>query len=93
MGTDAISGLWWLAASCHTVAKNRSSEVLLYLLGAVFAGILCSDRFTAYFKYHKGAAQLRWAHLKRNILGIQEFAKTKEAERFCRDALALYARL
>ena len=34
-----------------------------------------------------------WAHLKRNILGIQEFAKTTDAQRFCRDALALYARL
>jgi hypothetical protein len=31
--------------------------------------------------------------LKRNILGIQEFAKTTDAQRFCRDALALYARL
>jgi transposase len=88
--------LWALVARrfvFYTVARNRSSEVLLHLLGAVFAGILCSDRFTAYFKYHKGAAQLCWAHLKRNILGIQDFAKTKEAERFCRDALALYARL
>jgi hypothetical protein len=31
--------------------------------------------------------------LKRNILGIQDFAKTTDAQRFCRDALALYARL
>ena len=88
--------LWALVARSfvfYTVAKNRSSKVLLHLLGAVFAGILCSDRFSAYFKYHKGTAQLCWAHLKRNILGMRDFAKTKEAERFCRDALALYARL
>src|SRR5438874_694432 len=64
-----------------------------HLMGAVFAGILCSGRFSAYFKYHKGLSQLCWAHLKRNILGIQEFAKTTDAQRFCRDALALYARL
>jgi transposase len=88
--------LWALVARrfvFYTVAKNRGSEVLLYLLGAVFAGILCSDRFSAYFKYHKGLAQLCWAHLKRDILGIRDFAKTTDAERFCRNALALYARL
>ena len=88
--------LWALVAPSfvfYMVAKTRSSEVLMHLLGAVFAGILCSDRFSAYFKYHKGLAQLCWAHLKRNILGIQDFAKTTDAQRFCRDALALYARL
>jgi transposase len=88
--------LWALVARnfvFYTVAKTRSSAVLIHLLGAVFAGILCSDRFSAYFKYHKGLSQLCWAHLKRNILGIQDFAKTTDAQRFCRDALALYARL
>ena len=76
----------------YTVARTRSSEVLIHLLGPVFAGILCSDRYS-YFKYQKGRAQLCWAHLKRDILGIRDFAKTTEAERFARDALALYARL
>ena len=88
--------LWVLVARgfvFFTVAKTRSSEVLIHLLGAVFAGILCHDRFSAYFKYHQGLAQLCWAHLKRNILGIQDFAKTTDAQRFCRDALALYASL
>jgi len=88
--------IWALVARhfvFYTVATTRSSEVLIHLLGAVFAGILCSDRYGAYFKYHKGLAQLCWAHLKRDILGIQDFAKTTDAERFCRDALALYASL
>ena len=88
--------MWALVASnfvFYTIQKKRSSEVLIHLLGAVFAGILCSDRFSAYFKYHKGLAQLCWAHLKRDILGIQDFAKTTDAEQFSRDALALYARL
>jgi transposase len=88
--------LWAFVASLYvvyTVAKTRSSQVLLQLLGAVFAGILCSDRFVAYLKYHQGRAQFCWAHLKRNILGILDFAKTSEVERFCRDALALHARL
>ena len=56
-------------------------------------GLGRSMTVAAYFKYHQGTAQLCWAHLKRNILGLRDFAKTKEAERFCRDALALYARL
>ena len=88
--------LWALVASqfaVYTIAKTRSSEVLIQLLGAVFSGILCSDRFSAYFKYHKGLAQLCWSHLKRDMLGIQDFAKTSDAERFSRDALALYASL
>jgi transposase len=33
------------------------------------------------------------AHFKRNILGALQIAKTTDAERFCRDALALHARL
>ena len=88
--------LWALVASSFvffTVAASRSSQVLVHLLEAVFPGILCSDRFGAYLKYHKGRAQFCWAHLKRDLLGIQEFARTTDAERFCRDALALVARL
>lgn len=88
--------LWALVAGSFvffTVAASRSSQVLIHLLGTVFAGILCSDRFGAYLKYHKGRAQFCWAHLKRDLLGILEFARTTAAERFCRDALALTARL
>ena len=88
--------LWALVASnfvLYKVAATRGAEVLTQLLGSVFAGILCSDRCPSYLKYHKGAAQFCWAHFKRNILGAQEIAKTSDAERFCRDALALHARL
>ena len=88
--------LWALVAGSFvffTVAASRSSKVLIHLLGTVFAGILCSDRFGAYLKYHKGRAQFCWAHLKRDLLGIQQFARSTDAERFCRNALALTARL
>jgi transposase len=44
-------------------------------------------------EYHKGEEQFCWAHFKRNILGVLEIGKTNDAERFCRDALALHARL
>jgi transposase len=77
----------------YTVAATRGSDVLIRLLGAVFQGILCSDRFSAYLKYHAGKAQFCWAHLKRNLLGIVEFTKSSAVERFCRDALAEHARL
>jgi transposase len=88
--------LWALVAASFvffTVAASRSSKVLIHLLGTVFPGILCSDRFGAYLKYHKGRAQFCWAHLKRDLLGILEFTRTTGAERFCRNALALTARL
>ena len=88
--------LWvFLAAQyvVYTIETTRSSAVLIRLLGAAFQGILCSDRFSAYSKYHKGRAQYCWAHLKRNILGVLELTKNNEVEQFCRDALAGHARL
>lgn len=77
----------------YTVAPTRGSQVLIHLLGAVFRGVLCSDRFSAYLKYHSGKAQFCWAHLKRNLREIVEFTKSCAVERFCRDALAEHARL
>lgn len=88
--------LWVLVANMYVVfriATTRKAEVLVALLGRAFAGILCSDRCPSYAKYHNGRLQYCWAHFKRNILGAQELARTTEAERFCRDALALHARL
>jgi transposase len=88
--------LWALVAAefvFYKIALTRGAEVLVQLLGAVFEGILCSDRCPSYVKYHKGEGQFCWAHFKRNILGVQQVAKTTDAERFCRDALALHARL
>jgi transposase len=88
--------LWALVATSfvfYKIALTRGAEVLVQMLGEVFAGILCSDRCPTYVKYHKGEGQFCWAHFKRNILGALEIAKTTEAERFCRDALALHARL
>lgn len=88
--------LWALVASSfvfYKVTATRGAEVLVALLGEVFAGILCCDRYVGYTAYHKGTAQFCWAHFKRNVLGAQEMGKSTDAERFCRDALALHARL
>lgn len=88
--------LWAMVAPMFVVygiATTRAADVLVALLGAVFAGVLCSDRWRPYQTYHRGALQFCWAHFKRNVLGARDLAKTTEAERFCRDALALHARL
>jgi len=88
--------IWALVAQqfvFYVVASTRGAEVLVSLLGAVFRGILCSDRWVVYLSYHSGRMQLCWAHLKRNILGIAEYARSPSAQQFCRDALAIVARL
>jgi transposase len=82
--------LWALVASSFvffTVAASRSSQVLVHLLGTVFPGILCSDRFGAYLKYHKGRAQFCWAHLKRGYpLGPAGYPRVCPYDR-CRTVL------
>jgi hypothetical protein len=88
--------IWALVARqfvFYVVASTRGAEVLVSLLGAVFRGILCNDRWAVYLTYHSGRMQLCWAHLKRNILGIAEYARSPAAQQFCRDALAIVARL
>ena len=70
----------WIFVACtfiyFQVAKSRSSKVLVDVLGKVYKGILCVDRWGAYTKYHKGLFQICWAHLKRDFLGV---LKTGEA--------------
>ena len=88
--------LWAVVAPLfvvYRIATTRAADVLVALLGDVFAGVLCSDRWRPYQTYHRGDLQFCWAHFKRNVLGALDLAKTTEAERFCRDALALHARL
>jgi transposase len=88
--------LWALVAAqfvVYRIATTRAADVLIALLGDTFPGVLCSDRWRPYQTYHQGPLQFCWAHIKRNLLSAQELAKTTEASRFCRDALALQARL
>jgi transposase len=88
--------IWALVANqfvFYVVASSRGAEVLVSLLGAIFRGILCSDRWVVYLTYHSGRMQLCWPHLKRNILGIADYARSPSARQFCRDALAIVARL
>jgi transposase len=88
--------IWTLVAAqfvFYVVSATRGAEVLVALLGTVFRGILCCDRWVVYLTYHSGRMQLCWAHLKRNILGIADCARSRSAQQFCRDALAILARL
>ena len=75
--------LWIFVASTFIyfqVAKNRSSKVLEDVLGKVYKGILCVDRWGAYTKYHKGLFQICWAHLKRDFLGILKIGQATQSE-------------
>lgn len=62
------------------VAKSRSSKVLVDVLGKVYKGILCVDRWGAYTKYHKGVFQICWAHLKRDFLGILKVGQATQSD-------------
>jgi transposase len=89
--------IWALVANrfvFYVVASTRGAEVLVSLLGSVFRGILCNDRWVVYLTYHStGRMQLCWAHLKRNLLGIADYARSPSSRQFCRDALAIVARV
>jgi transposase len=79
--------LWIFVASTFIyfkVAKSRSSDVLVDVLGKVYKGILCVDRWGAYTKYHKGLFQICWAHLKRDFLGVLKIGEATHSE----DAIA-----
>jgi transposase len=62
------------------VAKTRSSQVLVDVLGKVYKGILCVDRWGAYTKYHKGLFQICWAHLKRDFRGILKVGESTQSQ-------------
>jgi transposase len=88
--------MWALVAKqfvFYVVASTRGAAVLASLLGAVYRGILCNDRWVSYLAYHSGGMQLCWAHLKRNILGIADYARSPSSQQFCRNALAIVGRL
>ncbi len=72
--------LWIFAASTFIyfrVSVTRGSHTLIDVLGNIYRGILCVDRWGAYTKYHKGLMQLCWAHLKRDFKGIAKIGEAK----------------
>lgn len=57
-----------------TIRASRGSQVIRSVLGELFDGIIISDRFSAYIKYHKdrarGLLQLCWAHIIRDVKAL-----------------------
>jgi transposase len=64
----------WLATSPHLavfrIDRNRGGPAARALLGDDFAGILSSDRWSAYSWVDVERRQLCWAHLIRNSQGV-----------------------
>jgi transposase len=66
----------WVAVTAHLalfiIRARRSGRVAKELLGAGFAGILVSDRWSAYKWVDVARRQLCWAHLLRQFRGFQD---------------------
>jgi len=74
-----------------TIAQSRGAAVIKGLLGEDFAGIVTSDRYTAYLWLGTLHRQLCWAHLKRDFQGLVD--RGGAAKEVGAPALALVARL
>jgi len=67
----------WVAVTAHLavflVRKSRGARVARELLGDLFAGLLVSDRWSAYTWVSVGRRQICWAHLLRHFIGFQDY--------------------
>ncbi len=90
-----LSWLWIFVAPLFVVYKigARNSETLKEVIGESFQGILCCDRFSAYFKAHGGFFQFCWAHLIRNFKGLMDTCSNQDAQRFGKRMLGEAKRL
>lgn len=73
--TGTKGWLWVMVTplvSYFAVYLSRSGKVCQQLLGEAFAGIVGSDRFSAYSGLNLGKRQVCWAHLKRDFTRIAE---------------------
>ena len=94
--TETRKGWLWVAVSavavCFRICSGRGQEELRALLGAFYRGIVTSDRLSAYKLLPNGQRQLCWAHLIRNLLGLQERYADESgwAEQMLRQSEALF---
>ena len=65
--------------SLFLVRMSRGAKVAQELLGAAFAGILISDRWSAYTWVDVTRRQLCWAHLLRQFRGFQDYGPEASA--------------
>lgn len=66
----------WVAvtalAALFLVSRQRNRATRRQLLGAAFAGIVGSDRFSAYGDLPLAQRQICWAHLLRQVAGLRD---------------------
>jgi transposase len=81
LGTK-LNWLWILVAPLFVVFKigPRTAQTLQEIIGDNFNGILCCDRFRAYFKAHGGVFQFCWAHLIRNFKELASTSRKQDAQ-------------
>jgi transposase len=75
------------------VAASRGSKVLREILGDEYQGVLCSDMYSAYKKFHNGVRQFCWAHIIRAIKGIKHSCRSPDAVRFSKWMLSETGRM
>ena len=91
---DTLAGWLWVftnrEATVYTIADNRSSDVVVEMLGEKFPGILASDGFRAYDerRLNEWLKQKCLAHLLTDLKEMQE-TKRGGALRFAQDGTAL----
>ncbi len=91
---DTLSGWLWVFANAdatvYTIADNRSSDVVVEMLGEKFSGILASDGLRVYDekRLNEWLKQKCLAHLLRDLKDMEE-VKRGGALRFARDGTAL----
>lgn len=74
--------LWTVVTATLTVFhidRHRSGAVVDLLLGEKFAGIVGSDRYSAYSRFPAKLRALCWAHLKRDFKALVERGGAAEA--------------
>jgi len=73
----------WVARSAHLtcfrISASRGQAAFQTLLGATFAGIATSDRWSAYNRLPDKQRQLCWAHLTRTLRGLAEWGHPDSA--------------
>lgn len=63
-----------VTATLFTVAASRGSGVIKGLLGETFAGVVGSDRWSAYTWVAPHRRQVCWAHLKRDFQALVDWS-------------------
>ncbi|MBM4321213.1 MAG: IS66 family transposase, partial [Deltaproteobacteria bacterium] len=66
-------------ATVFRVADSRGAKIIQEMLGADFAGVVVSDRWSAYTKLAKAIRQVCWAHLKRDFAWLAELGGQAKA--------------